>query len=155
MQIYLPIINEVPALIHCKILKWNKNVLRRPDYKIPYPLEHRFLSSNKPWRKKKSFHHHRKIRIPLFSWGGVGVFLYKVGAFYTIFLSPRASCFSLQMLWMQTFTKAWLRVLLSPYLVCSSFKHAMSSQRRDVICSWQTSTLAAYSQFLHICIWII
>lgn len=108
---------------------------------------------------KASFHHHRKILILIFTWGGVSVCpLCKVGAFYTIFLSPRADCLFLQMLWMVThkhLPKNLLLLLLCPYLMCSSLKHAMSNQRRDMICPWQTSISAAYSQFLHIYIWII
>lgn len=92
MQIYSPTINEVPALIYSKTLKWDKGVLRYPGCKIHYPTGHRFLFSNKCWRKKNSFHHHRKTLILIFIWGGVSVCpLYKVGAFYTIFLNPSAN----------------------------------------------------------------
>lgn len=42
--------------------------------------------------EKNSFHHHRKMLIPIFTWRGVSVCsLYKVGAFYTIFLNPSAN----------------------------------------------------------------
>lgn len=128
MQIYLLIINEVPALIYSKTLKRNRNVLREADCKFTALQNREFCPVTKPWRKK-SFHHHRKILTPIFSWTGVNVCpLYKVGTFHTIFPSPRANCLFLQMLWTVTY-----KPLPKLYYMCSFTSCALHLNRLWVV----------------------
>lgn len=151
-------INEVPGFVYHKTFKWNRIIVRHPDYKIHYSIGYTIASSAKP-RGKKPLQHHRKIVISIFLWGREGIcLLYKVGTFYSNF--TKTMCLLLSFAnaiegYVQIFTIILLHLLLYPNLTSFSFKHFTSSQRRGMLCSWQSTISAAYCQFLHIYIRII